>query len=98
MTVSRDKIDHIVGVRQQSLALDYELLLSQNPAWVEQVVLGAIAMSMDGDREVEHAVSGIVMHFGIDYSTLAQQQLVLLTQHIGRLQAMALMSSRMSPC
>ena len=88
--VSRDKIDHIRGVRQKFLA--FELFLQHNPHMVEDVVLIQVATSSETDKDVDAAIMEVQMRIDAQFSSLSHQPLVFFKQDIPHSQFLALLS------
>ena len=90
LIVSRDKLSSIHGVRQKLLA--YELFLSRNPEYRDNVVLIQIATETNEDPELSATIADIVTRINSNHSTLAHQPIVFLRQDIDQEQYLALLT------
>lgn len=88
LIVSRDKYDHIRGIKQKLLA--YEEFLNNYPEWIEQAILIQVCLPSVGETELENEISVIVDRinsFAVDLST---QPLLFLQQDLEFIQYLAL--------
>ena len=90
LIVSRDKLNNIQGIRQKLLA--YELFLTRNPEYRDNVVLIQIATSTTEEPELSATVADIVTRINSNHSTLAHQPIVFLRQDIDQEQYTALLT------
>ena len=90
LIVSRDKLDHLRGVRQKLLS--YELFLNKNPEWRNRTVLIQVALSTSEKTELDATVSDIVTRVNSSWATLTYQPVVYLKQDIDYAQYLALLS------
>jgi trehalose 6-phosphate synthase/phosphatase len=88
--VTRDKLDHVRGVRQKLLS--YELFLNKYPNWRNEVVFIHITPPTSGKTGLDAVVGDIVTRINASHGTLASQPLVYLKQDIPYSQYLAILT------
>ncbi|PWN26185.1 hypothetical protein BDZ90DRAFT_46818 [Jaminaea rosea] len=92
VTVGRDKMDWIRGVRQKLLA--FEVFLNEHPEWVGRVVLIQVALATNNeDNDEAGEANNVVSRINSKYSSLTYQPVVFLhVQDITTAQYLALLT------